>query len=135
MMIMQNAILVIEDDIFIVNHVYREILPQLSSDVHYAFNKAEALDLIRQHTYRILIIDIMLNDDPYDVGGLDIIEHVNRNAANSRIVVVSATDDIKVALKAYKIEISAFLLKGDIKTHKDILDPLNRIIKNDLNWT
>lgn len=124
-----HSVLVVEDDNFIIEGLYKECLSSLDVDVDYAQSKREAIEKIRCKTYRIAIVDIMLREDLSDRGGIDVIEYIHRLNKGTAVIVVSATDDIEVALTTYKVGISDFIQKEDIHSSQDILGPIQSILE------
>jgi ActR/RegA family two-component response regulator len=126
----KNKILVVEDDIYIVENVYKEYLSSLDINVDYAQSKFEAIEKVRCKTYNAAFVDIMLREDYRDRGGIDVIEYLHKINEGTAIIVVSGTDDIKVALTTYRAGIVDFIQKENIHTKTDILNPLERILNN-----
>lgn len=124
------SILVVEDDPFIIESLYKEFLSSLDVDVDYAQSKLEATEKIRCKTYNIAFVDIMLREDPNDRGGVEVIEFIHQLNEGTAVIVVSATDDIKVALVTYKEGIVDFIQKENIHTEKDLLYPIEKILND-----
>lgn len=128
-------ILIVEDDNFIVDRIYKTYLSDYCDCMDYASSKEEAIEKIRCKTYRIAYVDIMLSDDPHDRKGLDVIEFINKMREGTQIVVVSATEDIRVALKSYKIGIFDFLQKDNIRGKDDLIAPAKRVLDNEEHYS
>lgn len=122
-------VLVLEDDEFIVERMYRPQLTDAELDVDYVRTESEAKEKVRRKTYDVAYVDIMLADDPYNRGGIEFIRFLNDLGENTSVIVVSASDDIKVALSAYKAGIYDFLPKDSIHSAGEILAPLKRLLE------
>jgi DNA-binding NarL/FixJ family response regulator len=70
---------------------------------------AAARRALEQHTFRLVLLDVLLPDG----NGLDLIAHVRRSpSADARIVVVTGLADARVAERAHLLR-AEFLLKPD----------------------
>ena len=122
-------LLVVEDDPFIVDQLYKPQLTNPRLHVDYASTEAEAKEQIRCKTYHVAYVDIMLRVDRYDRGGIEVIKFLHELKESTSIIVVSASDDIRVALSAYKAGICDFLPKDSIHSPGEILVPLEKILE------
>ena len=126
----KHRILVVEDDIYLIENLYKKALSALDIDIDFAQSKFEAIEKVKCKTYDVAFVDIMLMEGQKDRGGVDVIEYLHRLNEGTAVIVVSATDDVKVALKTYKAGIVDFIQKENIHTKADILNPLEKIIDN-----
>lgn len=101
-------ILVIEDE-ELVRKVIEFRLKKEGYDVYQAKDGGEALELIEQHQFDVILVDIMI---PY-VGGLEITQKVKSNpkTASTQIIVVSANGLENVILEAFALGADDFIAK------------------------
>ncbi len=101
-------ILVIEDE-ELVRKVVEFRLKKEGYDVYQAKDGGEALELIEQHQFDVILVDIMI---PY-VGGLEITQKVKSNpkTASTQIIVVSANGLENVILEAFALGADDFIAK------------------------
>lgn len=101
-------ILVIEDE-ELVRKVVEFRLKKEGYDVYQAKDGGEALELIGQHQFDVILVDIMI---PY-VGGLEITQKVKSNpkTASTQIIVVSANGLENVILEAFALGADDFIAK------------------------
>ncbi len=104
----QPKILVIEDE-DLVRKVLEFRLKKEGYDVYQAKDGSEALDLIEQHHFDLMLVDIMI---PY-VGGLEITQKVKSNPQikDTAIIVVSANGLENVILEAFALGADDFIAK------------------------
>ncbi len=101
-------ILVIEDE-ELVRKVVEFRLKKEGYDVYPAKDGGEALELIEQHQFDVILVDIMI---PY-VGGLEITQKVKSDpkTASTQIIVVSANGLENVILEAFALGADDFIAK------------------------
>jgi two-component system response regulator VicR len=101
-------ILVIEDE-ELVRKVVEFRLKKEGYDVYQAKDGGEALELIEQHQFDVILVDIMI---PY-VGGLEITQKVKSDpkTASTQIIVVSANGLENVILEAFALGADDFIAK------------------------
>ena len=104
----QPKILVIEDE-DLVRKVLEFRLKKEGYNVYQAKDGSEALDLIEQHHFDLMLVDIMI---PY-VGGLEITQKVKSNpqTKDTAIIVVSANGLENVILEAFALGADDFIAK------------------------
>lgn len=127
---MKPRILVVEDQIDNIEIIFKRPLSELDIEVDYAQSKLEAIEKIRCKTYNVAFVDIMLREDRRDRGGVEVIEYLDKLSEGTAIIVVSATDDIRVPISTFKLGIVDYIQKQNIYTKQAILDPLKRILEN-----
>jgi len=124
------AVLVVEDDKYTFEELYKPALSTMDIDIDYAASEHDAIEMVRCRTYDAAYIDIMLKDDTKDRGGVEVIKHIFNEQEGTGMIVVSATDDLEVAINAYRAGIVDFLRKGEIRKDRDILAPLEKILSH-----
>ncbi len=104
----QPKILIIEDE-ELVRKVLEFRLKKEGYEVFQAKDGGEALDLIEQHHFDLMLVDIML---PY-VGGLEITQKVKSNpqSKDTSVIVVSANGLENVILEAFALGADDFITK------------------------
>ena len=123
-------LLVVEDEEFHRDRIYKPNLNDPRLSVDYAASEEEAKEMIRCKYYDVAYVDIMLREDKSDRGGIEVIKFLNDMKESTSVIVVSGTDDIKVAVNTYKAGIADFLQKGSLHNPEQLLAPLDRIIEN-----
>lgn len=123
-------ILVVEDMEDIVDTLYKPNLIEDNLSVDYAKTEIEAKEKINCKTYDIAYVDIMLREDRNDRGGIEVIKYLHELQETTDIIVVSATDDIKVALELYRTGIVGFIQKEEIRSPDIILSYLDKYKSN-----
>ncbi len=109
-------ILIVEDEQFIFEQIYKPALSDAKFIIDHAATESEAKEKIRCKSYHVAFVDIMLREDSNDRGGIEVIKFLHELREITSIIVVSATADIKVALAVYKAGICDYMQKGDILT-------------------
>ncbi len=125
----KRRVLIIEDDADLMDKL-RRIVGRAGHDVDVARTKPEALEKIRCRTYHAAMIDIMLSDDPSDRGGIECLEYLQQLDEGTAAVVLSATNDVRVPVEAWKKGAITYLVKKDIRSSEDILAPLDEALEN-----
>lgn len=125
-------ILVVEDDQFHFDRIYKRALASDTRfNVDHASTESEAKEKIRCKNYHVAFVDIMLREDSQDRGGVEVIKFFHDLKEATSIIVVSATDDIKVALDVYKSGICSFLQKDVMHNpREDVLVALEKALEN-----
>ncbi len=101
-------ILVIEDE-ELIRKVLEFRLKKEGYEVYLAKDGDEALDLIAQHRFELILVDVML---PY-VGGLEITHKVKSDplTKNTSVIVLSANGLENVILEAFALGADDFIAK------------------------
>lgn len=123
----KKRVLIIEDD-RIIRDKFKKIIEKMSIEVEIAGTKLEALEKIKCRTYHVALIDIMLSDNPFDRGGIECLSKLNDLNEGTEAVVISATNDIRVPVEAWKKGALEYLIKKDIRTSKDITEIIGKAI-------
>jgi len=83
---------------------------QLSSE-GYAVETADdgdtAIDMIKKHEYDLVLLDIRMPR----VSGLDVLKYIRTQKLHCRVLMLTAVDDLSVALEAVKIGANDYLTK------------------------
>ncbi|MBT3390041.1 MAG: GAF domain-containing protein [Chloroflexi bacterium] len=88
--------------------VYLEEIADNDYQLHHAVRLADARELLQQHHYAIILLDLSLPDSR----GLETIEIMISAAGNVPIVVMTGLDDQQLATSALQLGAQDYLLKG-----------------------
>lgn len=110
-----TSVLVVEDNIKFLE-TYSEALREAGFDVDTASSRIEALEKVRCRMYDVALVDIMLKEDVTDRGGVDVVAAIHQYNEGTRMIVVSATDDIRVAIRTYQAGVVGFIQKSELKS-------------------
>jgi len=124
----KKRIIVIEDDIDLLDN-YLENLEDLNLIVDTADNKIEALEKIKCRTYHVAMVDIMLTNDPFDRGGIEVIKYIQSLNEGTNVVVLSASDDVRVPVDAWDQGALKYLVKKYIKSSEDYLKIVRELLE------
>jgi len=86
-------------------------------EVDSAATKADALEKLRCRTYHVAIIDMpttFLNE------GLECLEYISRLNEGTRSIVLSASNDIRAPIEAFKQGVFEYVIRQDIRSAEDI---------------
>jgi len=72
------------------------------------------------------MVDIMLTDHPSDRGGIECLEYMAQLNEGTEPIVLSATNDVRVPVDAWKKGAIDYLIKKDIRSSEGILDALRK---------
>jgi ActR/RegA family two-component response regulator len=122
--------LVVDDNVDF-NRACVRALSTAGFSVQSAFTEAEALEIIHRKHYDVAFIDIMLNDQIADRGGLNVISEMRKTNPHSKVIVISGADDVNAAVDAYNLGIFAFLQKHRISSPNEIVAAANRAMESE----
>ncbi len=100
-------ILVIDDEIDICNNI-KAILTEEGFNIQIAHNSDDALNYINSNSYKLIILDVWLDNSRYD--GLEILKQIRQND-NVPIIVISGHGNIEMAVSAIKDGANEFIEK------------------------
>lgn len=99
-------ILVVED-----NQDYQELLQNFLENAQYkittANDGAKALDLIRQHSFDLILLDIMLPK----IDGFSFCKHIRELCNNIPIIMLTALDSEEYQMHGYELKIDDYITK------------------------
>jgi len=119
----KKRILIVEDDLELIDF-YLDGLSSLNVDIDTSVSKNEALEKIRNRSYHLAIVDIMLTSNIEDRSGLEVVDYINFMQDNTKIIVASSTIDVHVPADLFQKNIGYYLIKNNIRKAKDYLDPV-----------
>jgi DNA-binding NarL/FixJ family response regulator len=122
--------ILIIDDHPIVRRGLREIL-QADEDLEVteASDSGEALRLLSQHSYQLVILDL----DLPGTNGLDLLKEIRRNHRRSRVLVLSIYPEDQFAVRVLKAGASGFLSKD--AAPEQLLKAIRRILQGSTHIT
>jgi ActR/RegA family two-component response regulator len=100
------------DDNKVFRDRYAQALTRAGFIVQSASTAPEAIQWIRREHYEVAFVDIMLSDRPRDRGGFDVISELLKASPDTRVIVISGTADITVAVEAFRSGAFDFLEKA-----------------------
>ncbi len=92
-------------------------------------NGEEALEKIEEHTYDLILIDILMPR----MNGLELLIELNKKHTNATLIVLSSHDEFNFARQAIKYNVKEYLLKNECSKEKlsEILQECqDRILEN-----
>ena len=113
-MILQPLKLLIVDDDLSWQRIYRFYLENQNLWLKTATDKDDALQIIKQETFDIAVIDLRLvADDDSNFDGVDVAKQIKQTSPMTRIVIKSGfTDDAKVTSELEKLKPDGIFDKG-----------------------
>ena len=104
-----KKILVLDDDIEI-NKFIKTLLLTEGFNVDSVFHSHEALKLIQENDYDLLIIDITLGDD--DLTGIDVIRKTKEELKKEiPSFIITASSEVKFAIDAFNLGVVKYIVK------------------------
>ena len=95
------------DDEQNLRHLVKEQLSAEGYAVETADDGDTAIDMIKKHEYDVVLLDIRMPR----VSGLDVLKYIRAQKLHSRVLMLTAVDDLSVALEAVKIGANDYLTK------------------------
>ncbi len=108
-------ILLIEDnpgDIRIIKELLSEA-KELKFNLHSAENLLKGLTCIAENSFDIILLDLMLPDS----SGIETLEQILEKDSKCPIIVLTGTDNLKLAIQAVKVGAQDYLVKGQIESN------------------
>ncbi len=102
-------ILIVDDEKMIRQGIEKSIPWQsiLIQEVYTAASAKEAMEVIERHHPDVMITDISMTE----MTGLELVEHIRREATDMRIIVLTGYDKFEYARQALQLQVHDFLLK------------------------
>ncbi|OGD97183.1 hypothetical protein A3A49_02245 [Candidatus Curtissbacteria bacterium RIFCSPLOWO2_01_FULL_38_11b] len=121
-----QKILLIEDDQF-TRELYEEVIKDAGFAIDTATNGEEGLEKIRQGTYSLILLDIMMPK----MDGIEVLRSLKNNPPNIKngpiIILTNLTND-PVLNSAYGLNAKDYIVKSDI-TPGDLIDKIKVFIE------
>jgi ActR/RegA family two-component response regulator len=109
------------DDIKSMRERFAQRVESLGVDVETAATEKEAVEKIRHKTYHLALVDVMLTDDENDRGGFEVVKAIFAAREGTQVIVMSATEDVRVPVEAWNQGAIRYLIKADIQSTDDFL--------------
>lgn len=103
----QNRSALIVEDESSLRLVYVERFSQMGFDTDSASDGVEAINLINERTFDIVLLDIGLPR----VDGLEVLEHIREHSPSSEVIILTGVNDVRIAVKAMKLGAQDYLMK------------------------
>lgn len=121
-----TSVLVIEDHPFL-RDSYVQVLRNANYEVDAAATREEALEKIRCRTYDVALVDIMLREDLSDRAGIEILRTLQKLNEGTRSIVVTAHDEMDVAIHSFQTGVVDVLRKHRIMAPaKEVAEAVGR---------
>ena len=104
-----KRILIVDDEEAIL-FAFKRVLDAPGLEVHTAETMAQALDLIEQNAYAVVIADLRLSGTTCDEG-FTVIKIVAEKQEECKIIVMTAYGSVEIAVEAMKLGVSDYLIK------------------------
>jgi ActR/RegA family two-component response regulator len=128
----QKRVLIVEDEKSLLR-TYVDIASSAGYAVAGVSNMKEAIAAIYNNSYHVAIVDIQLNGEgehegqDYNRDGLSIIEYLHNLGEGTEIIILSALNEVEVAIQAYeRFGIAQYLRKRKAKKASDIIAAIDR---------
>lgn len=105
-MAIQVRILIIDDDQDICEYM-KTMLGAAGYDVSTLSDPAEAVDLIRNEEFHVLIVDLMMPK----IDGIELIQRIRKVDSDIAIVVFTGYPSVETAVEALKLDVSDYVKK------------------------
>jgi DNA-binding response OmpR family regulator len=99
-------ILVIDDEVAVSNNI-RRILSKEGYHVDQAASKAEAIEKINQHPYKLVLLDLRIPE----VKGLELLKTIAETQPNASVIIITGYASIETAVEAARIGAIDYLPK------------------------
>lgn len=99
-------ILVIDDEVAVNNNI-RRILSKEGYHIDQAVSKAEALERINQHSYKVVLLDLRIPE----VKGLELLRTIAKIQPKARVIIITGYASIETAVEAARIGAINYLPK------------------------
>jgi DNA-binding NtrC family response regulator len=100
-------VLIVDDDPDFVTLV-QTLLGTEEFDVEYAYLVADALEMIENHKYDIVLLDLRLPNGE----GVEVFNRIHAQIPHTPIVILSVVSDLDTAIKAVRAGAQDFIVKG-----------------------
>jgi DNA-binding NtrC family response regulator len=104
---MKPAILIVDDEELLCEGLSR-ILKEQGYSVNFATGGTGALQMIREKEYDLILLDINLHGE----SGIDLLPEIRTASPHSPVIIISAYNDVCVAVKAMKAGAHDYFVKS-----------------------
>jgi len=99
-------ILVVDDEVAVNNNI-RKILSKKGYHVDQSTTKAEAIEKIENHSYKLVLLDLRIPD----VKGLELLQLISEKQPESKVIIITGYASIETAVEAARIGAIDYLPK------------------------
>lgn len=103
----KHSILIIDDETEILTMLNRFLARSGKYDVTTYSNPILALDTLKNRTYDIVLLDIMMPQ----MNGLDVLEKIIQNDSNQKVMMMTAYSTLDKVLKSHKQGATNYVMK------------------------
>lgn len=103
----KHSILIIDDETEILTMLNRFLARSGKYDVTTYSNPLLALDTLKNRTYDIVLLDIMMPQ----MNGLDVLEKIMQNDSNQKVIMMTAYSTLDKVLKSHKQGATNYVMK------------------------
>lgn len=122
-MVQRDKILIVDDEIQLSNLLQSELQDTNRYVVDLAFDGVEAINLIQNNIYDVILLDIKLPR----VGGFEVLQFIQEKSPDSQVIILSRYGDVKTVVQTMKLGAYDFIGKPyDID---ELLNVLERAIE------
>lgn len=122
-MVQRDKILIVDDEIQLSNLLQSELHETNRYVVDLAFDGVEAINLIQNNLYDVILLDIKLPR----VGGFEVLQFIQEKSPDSQVIILSRYGDVKTVVQTMKLGAYDFIGKPyDID---ELLNVLERAIE------
>ncbi|MDP2207935.1 MAG: sigma-54 dependent transcriptional regulator [Bacteroidota bacterium] len=122
-MVQRDKILIVDDEIQLSNLLQAELQETNRYIVDLAFDGVEAINLIQNNLYDVILLDIKLPR----VGGFEVLQFIQEKSPDSQVIILSRYGDVKTVVQTMKLGAYDFIGKPyDID---ELLNVLERAIE------
>lgn len=126
---MSKKILLIEDDVFVAD-LYKKVLEKADYEVAIAEDGEAALEIVKQDSYDLILLDIMLPK----LTGLEVLTALKEEGSSVAHIPVYALTNLgeeNIVKEAYKIGVSGYLMKSNYLP-KQLADEVSKIFEKEV---
>ncbi|MFA5059298.1 MAG: response regulator [Candidatus Omnitrophota bacterium] len=116
---MRSSVLIVDDDTSILDG-FKEILSKEDFSVDTAENEREALTILKQKQYQLVLTDIVLKETT----GLELISKIKEINSETLVVMITAYPTTESAIRSFKVGAFDYLIKPVKKT--DLIETIRR---------
>ena len=124
--IRQEKSLLIVDDSGVSRKILTGIVKDLDFKIDYAISGNKSIEMIINNNYSCILLDLLMNDGD----GFLVLSVMKKFNIKTPVIVVSA--DIQATTKAKCIELGAFDVINKPPSKSDLIDCINKALKNNM---
>jgi DNA-binding response OmpR family regulator len=110
------------DDEHAIRTLLKSQLEQEGYDVDMADDGDVAIEKLGKRPFDVVLLDIRMPR----VGGIDVLRHVHESGMKSRVIMLTAVDDLTIAMESVKLGASDYLTKPF--DTEDLFSAIRRVV-------